>query len=132
MQRYRININAIASPVVLMNRHLRGFLRIVPKTLIHHIEKCVSTPVPSKTAGTIMWKSVLVPPPPFVRPVKPFKCPCESRGAIIMLFAMVLTNCCYQIDPSHRKVCWYPHAIKLLHHIENCASTPMLSNCSII
>ena len=30
------------------------------------------------------------------------------------------------------KMCWYPHANKLLHHIEKCAGTPMISNCSII
>ena len=31
-----------------------------------------------------------------------------------------------------KKMSWYPHATKLLHHIENCPSTTMLSNYSII
>ena len=29
--------------------------------IVHHIEKCAGTPMPSKTTSTVMWKSVLVP-----------------------------------------------------------------------
>ena len=32
----------------------------------------------------------------------------------------VLVPPCYQIAPSYRKMSWYPHATKLLHHIEKC------------
>ena len=42
-----------------------------------------------------------------------------------MCFQKVLTYRCQNIDPLYRKVCRYPHAIKLLHHIENCARTLM-------
>ena len=60
--RLKSHINAIASHVVPLNVHFKWFLRIVAIKLIHHIEKCAGTPVPSKTASTMMWKSVLVPP----------------------------------------------------------------------
>ena len=36
----------------------------------------------------------------------------------------MLIHPCFQIASSYRKLCSYPHAIKLLHHIENCARTP--------
>ena len=35
-------------------------------------------------------------------------------------------------NTKDEKMLWYPHANKLLHYIEKCAGTPMLSNCSII
>ena len=41
-------------------------------------------------------------------------------------------NGSYESLPKYRKMSLYPHAIKLLHHIEKCPGTPMLSNCSII
>ena len=47
--------------MVPLNVHFKWFLRIVAIKLIHHIEKCAGTLVPSKTASTIMWKRVLVP-----------------------------------------------------------------------
>ena len=42
-----------------------------------------------------------------------------------IIWKNVLVPPCYQIAPSYRKLCSYPHDIKLLHHIENCARTPM-------
>ena len=75
------------------HHYLEWFLQIVAIKLIHHIEKCAGTPE-------------------FARPAKPYKCHHEPCGAIEYAFKMVLMNCCYQIDPSYRKVCWYPHALK--------------------
>ena len=38
---------------------------------------------------------------------------------------MVPTNCCYQTDPSYRKVCRYPHTLKNHQYcnVGNCAGT---------
>ena len=47
-------------PVVPLNMHLKWFLRIVAIKLIHHIEKCAGTPMPSKTTSTVMWKRLSV------------------------------------------------------------------------
>ena len=38
---------------------------------------------------------------------------------------------CYQIAPSYRKLCSYPHVIKLLYYIENCARTPMFYTANV-
>ena len=68
--------------------------------------KCVSTSLPSKTAGTIMWKSVLV--------------PLHSVGRRSHINTIVML-----VVPLNMDSKWFLQivAVKLIHHIEKCAST---------
>ena len=93
---------------------------IFPSHLCITLSQCsmLMTPLTRYHNNTIMGKYHA-----FVRLMKPYKCYHKPRGAIEYAFKIVLTKCCYQIDPSYRRVCWYSHAIKLLHHIEKCVGT---------
>ena len=55
----------------------------------------------------------------------------EPHGAIEYAFKMVLTNSCYQIASSYRKVRWYPHTLKTVGTVimENVPVPSALKNC---
>ena len=136
-------------PVVPLNMHLKWFLRTVAIKLISHIEKCSRTIMRKSVLVPLCGKSVPVPPYGKTDPVPPYGKLCSYPHAIKLLhhiknvlvplysqgwrshinavaricFQKVLIDCCQNIDPSYRKLCRYPHAIKLLHHIEKCART---------
>ena len=120
-------------PVVPLNMHLKWFLRIVAIKLINHIEKC---------AGTIMrkvcWYHYVVKVCRYPHAIKLLH-HIEKCASTIKRKSVLVPLCgqsvpvpkCYQIAPSYRKMCSYPHVLYYFYELRNFTNTKR-KNCPTI